>query len=84
MIVAYVCQADAPLWLKTHFRVQIRTFWIGLLYLAIAGVAVLMDAHLVGASILILALVWIVVRCVIGLKTVSANQPYQKPESWLW
>jgi uncharacterized membrane protein len=27
-----VYRPDAPEWVKTHYRFQIRTFWIGLLY----------------------------------------------------
>ena len=32
VIMAYVYRADAPQWVQTHYRFQIRTFWIGLLY----------------------------------------------------
>ncbi|HEY6104626.1 MAG TPA: hypothetical protein VIV59_01495, partial [Anaeromyxobacteraceae bacterium] len=31
VVMAYVYQGDAPDWLKTHYRFQIRTFWLGLL-----------------------------------------------------
>ena len=29
LIIAYVNRDDAPGWLQTHYRFQIRTFWIG-------------------------------------------------------
>jgi uncharacterized membrane protein len=32
VIIAYVYRADSPEWVATHYRFQIRTFWIGLLY----------------------------------------------------
>ncbi len=38
VIVAYVYKDDAPEWLRTHYELQIRTFWMGLLVGAV-GVA---------------------------------------------
>jgi uncharacterized membrane protein len=29
LILAYVSRESAPPWLKTHYTLQIRTFWIG-------------------------------------------------------
>jgi uncharacterized membrane protein len=37
VIMAYVNRAEAPEWVQTHYRLQIRTFWIGLLYGLIGG-----------------------------------------------
>jgi len=34
--MAYVNRADAPDWVRSHYRFQIRTFWIGLLYGAVS------------------------------------------------
>src|SRR4051794_34155120 len=31
LIMAYVNRGGAPEWVETHYRLQIRTFWIGLL-----------------------------------------------------
>ena len=36
VILAYVCRGAAKDWLKSHYAFQIRTFWIGLLAVAIA------------------------------------------------
>ena len=41
VIMAYVNRADAPEWVQTHYRFQIRTFWIGLLY----GLIGVVDHH---------------------------------------
>jgi len=30
--MAYIYKGDAPDWLKSHYRYQIRKFWIGILY----------------------------------------------------
>jgi len=32
VVMAYVNRTEAPVWVATHYRLQIRTFWIGLLY----------------------------------------------------
>jgi uncharacterized membrane protein len=84
LIVAYVCLRDVRQWVKTHFQLQIRTFWIGLLYSAVGVIAVWFDIYLVGAAILFLTFIWTVVRCVIGLKAAFEMSPYPRPESWLW
>ena len=39
VILAYVCRSDAPDRLVSHYRFQIRTFWIGWLYILIAFAA---------------------------------------------
>ncbi|MDG4869203.1 hypothetical protein P8631_14505, partial [Guyparkeria sp. 1SP6A2] len=36
VIIAYVYRGKGPVWLDEHYRYQIRTFWIGLLYGSIA------------------------------------------------
>jgi len=81
VVVAYIYRGEAPDWVKTHFQLQIRTFWIGLLLLVIGIVTMFI---LIGWLVFLFTLIWLIVRCVIGLKTISANQPYPKPETWLW
>lgn len=66
---------------RTHFRFQIRTFWIGLLY-AVAGAVTLYIA--VGALILLWWVVWTAIRCVKGLLLLNAGEPIGVPESWLF
>ena len=81
VIIAYIYRGEAPGWVKTHFTFQIRTFWIGLLFCVIGGMTTLI---LIGWFVLLFVVIWMIVRCVLGLKTVLANQPYPKPETWLW
>lgn len=81
VIIAYIYRGEAPDWVKSHFTMQIRTFWIGLLLGVIGFVTAFI---IIGWFILLFALVWMIVRCVIGLKTIGSNQPYPNPESWLW
>jgi len=79
VITAYVYRGEAPPWLKSHYRYQIRTFWIGLLYL-IAGIV--LSGFLVGYLLLLWWLVWLVVRCVKGLKALGRHAPIPDPETW--
>ena len=36
LVLAYVNRDGAPEWLRSHYTFQIRTFWIGLLYLTVS------------------------------------------------
>ncbi|MGH6968827.1 MAG: DUF4870 family protein, partial [Stellaceae bacterium] len=75
VIVAYIYRNDGPDWVRTHYRFQIRTFWIGLLYLVIGIVTLHV---LIGGPILFLALIWFIVRCVKGIKFVARAQALVK------
>jgi uncharacterized membrane protein len=66
---------------RSHFRFQIRTFWIGLLFL-IAGVVTLPIA--IGTAILLWWGVWTLIRCVKGLLALNAGEPIGDPESWFF
>ena len=81
VIIAYVSRKDAAAWAADHYRFQIRTFWIGLLYGAV-GVAT--TFILVGWLVLIAALIWWIVRTVKGLQYLGQSEPYPKVTTWLW
>ncbi len=81
VIMAYVNVGDAPEPLKSHYRFQIRTFWIGLLY---GVVGVLLTFVAVGVLVLVFAAVWLIVRCVKGLKALDRREPYPQVTTWLW
>lgn len=81
VVVAYIYRHDGPDWVRTHYRFQIRTFWIGLLYLVIGVVTLHV---LIGGLILFLTLIWFIVRCVKGLRFLGHAQPYDNVTSWLW
>jgi uncharacterized membrane protein len=81
VVMAYVNRSGAPEWAQTHYRFQIRTFWIGLLY----GVVGLVLAFvIIGWFVLIFTAVWLIVRCVKGMKFAAAAQPYPDVTTWLW
>lgn len=81
VIVAYVNKDDAPAWLQSHYRFQIRTFWIGLLYLFLG---VVLSAVAIGYFILLFWVVWVIIRCVKGIKYLDRNQAYPTPGSWMF
>lgn len=81
LVMAYVYQDNAPAWVRTHYRFQIRTFWIGLLYGLIGGALVF---AFVGILVLAFVVVWYIVRCVKGMQRVNAGLPYENVTTWLW
>jgi uncharacterized membrane protein len=80
VVMAYVYQDDAPDWQKSHYRFQIRTFWIGLLYMCIS-IALMMV--LVGFLLMLLSVLWWIIRCVKGMKYVDEHKPYPDPDGWM-
>ena len=81
LVMAYVMRDGSENWLQTHYRFQIRTYWIGLLYVLL-GVFTL--AISVGYLILFFTFVWMIVRCTKGLKQLEDNQPVKNLESWFF
>ena len=81
VVVAYVYQGEAPAALQTHYRFQVRTFWIGILYSV--GSLVLTPVF-VGFLGFVFVAVWLVVRCVKGFQQLSRYQPVPDPTTWLW
>jgi uncharacterized membrane protein len=82
VIIAYMKIDDADPVLQSHYRFQIRTFWIGLLYLAI-GLPLCMV--LIGIPIVAWWFVWSIVRVVKGiLLLVNEHKPIANPQSWLF
>ena len=81
VVIAYVYQGDAPEGLRTHFRLQIRTFWIGLLYGLVGALLSLLG---IGLVLLVFVAVWLVVRCVKGLRYLDRREPYPNAGTWLW
>jgi uncharacterized membrane protein len=81
VIMAYVNRSSAPEWVQTHYRVQIRTFWIGMLY---SVIGLLTCVIVIGFFWLVFVLVWWIVRCVKGMEAISRGLPYERPTSWMW
>lgn len=81
VIMAYVFKDGSDDWLQTHYRFQIRTYWIGLLYFAIGVVTLGIN---IGILILLFTFVWMIVRCTKGLKQLERKQPVKNLESWFF
>ena len=81
VVIAYVKKGDAPPWVQSHYRFQIRTFWIGFLYSVIGMATALV---IVGYAILLFTLVWLIVRCIKGLGWAERGEPVPNVTSWLF
>lgn len=81
VIVAYVNKEDGPDWLQSHYRFQIRTFWMGFVYLLVGSVLSLV---LIGWLVLLFWIVWLIIRCVKGLKQLELQQPLQDEKTWMF
>jgi uncharacterized membrane protein len=81
VIIAHVQIASADPVLASHYRFQIRTFWIGLLYLF---VGVILAFVFIGVLLLFWWFVWSLVRNVKGLLALNENKPIADPASWMF
>lgn len=81
VIMAYVNKSDAPDWVQSHYRFQIRTFWIGLLYGLVGLILVTVG---IGILILLFVLVWFIVRCIKGMNALDKGQAHPNPAGWLF
>ena len=81
VIIAHVQVGTAEPLLASHYRFQIRTFWIGLLYLVIS---IPLSAVLIGLPLLGWWFIWSLVRIVKGGLLVTEHKPIANPQSWLF
>lgn len=81
LVMAYVNKEENDSWLQSHYQFQIRTFWIGLLYLFIGSLTFQL---IIGVFILVFWFFWVVIRCAKGLKQLENQQPIKNLESWLF
>ena len=80
VVIAYVYRGKGPAWLDAHYRYQIRTFWIGLLY---AVIAMALTLVVIGVPLLIALAVWMIIRCVKGFKGLQEQRAPSNPTTWL-
>ena len=83
LIMAYIFRGNAPDWQKSHYTFQIRTFWIGLLYILI-GCLALIPFVLPGLAIFLFVLLWFVIRIVKGLQAYNAAKPIEDVATWMF
>jgi uncharacterized membrane protein len=70
VIIAYVNKDGSDHWLQSHYRYQIRTFWLSLI---ISGIGWILLAIAIGYFILLIWLFWLIIRCAKGMKQLDAN-----------
>ena len=81
VVMAHVKVEDADPVMRSHYQFQIRTFWIGFLYITI-GFA--LSLVLIGIPILIWWFVWSLIRIVKGAIAANEARPIANPRSWLF
>jgi uncharacterized membrane protein len=81
VVIAYVKVEDSDPLLHSHYRFQIRTFWIGLMYLTIGFT---FSIVLIGIPVLIWWFVWTAIRIVKGSLLLIEHKPIVNPGSWLF
>ena len=81
VVLAYMARDEAPNWLASHYRFQIRTFWLLLLFSFIGSVLTLV---FVGYVVLIATAVWLIVRCLKGWHHLERREPVDNLETWLF
>jgi uncharacterized membrane protein len=83
LIWAYVARGEAAPWVRTHFDIQIRMFWIVFLWLlGLGAVALLLSFVLIGLLLwpvwgvaAIVFTIWFAVRSVLGLMALAQGRP---------
>ncbi|GGY54740.1 membrane protein [Bacterioplanes sanyensis] len=81
VIMAYIYKGDAPEWEQSHYRFQIRTFWIGLLFMVLGAILALV---VVGYLIFLFWMVWLIIRCVKGMKYYNNKEAVPEPGTWMF
>ena len=94
LIVAYASIGGAGPIMHTHYRFQIRTFWLAIAWGAVGVGLVLLGGLLMivligfpifhlGVAILGLGWLWFLVRSIAGGYYLLQGQPYPRPQTWL-
>ena len=81
VVIAYLQAPSAEPAMKSHYIFQMRTFWIGLLYLVVGLIFLF---HIIGGFVLLWAFVWSLIRNIKGILALNRNEPIANPESWLF
>jgi len=95
LIVAYSSRDSAGSRTRTHYEFLIQTFWKSIWWAVIGGVLtvggfifsfVLVGIPFLAAGIVILLAVhiWFYIRCFMGLYYLARDEPYPRPDAWLF
>jgi uncharacterized membrane protein len=81
VIIAYVQIGQADSFLRTHYQFQIRTFWIGILYLVIGFI---LTHFVIGILVFIWWFIWSLVRNIKGVLALNERKAIADPASWMF
>ena len=81
VMIAYLQDRSSGSELASHFTFQVRTFWIGLLYLVVGALLLQMA---IGVLVILWWLVWSLMRNVKGILALNRNEPIANPNSWMF
>lgn len=79
VVWAYIERSGAPEWLETHYTFLIHTFWKGILYFFLSFIT---SFILIGFIGFIFTAVWMIVRCIKGMKLLNSKSPIPNPKGW--
>ncbi len=79
VIIAHVKVDEADPVLRSHYQFQIRTFWIGLLYLVAGAV---LSMIVIGFAVILWWFIWSLVRIIKGILALNERKPITHPTSW--
>ncbi len=81
VVIAHVQKGSGNAMLDSHYDFQIRTFWIGVLYLIVGFVLMFV---LIGFLVWGWWFVWSLIRNIKGILALNENRPIANPSSWLF
>lgn len=81
VIIAHVKVDDPDPMVASHYRFQIRTFWISVLCLI---VGIVLAWVLVGFLVLAWWFTWSMIRNIKGILALNENRPIANPTSWMF
>ncbi|SPJ34345.1 DUF4870 family protein [Kushneria phyllosphaerae] len=81
LVIAYIYRRRSSGWLFEHYTFLIRTFWIGLFYMALATVLSFLG---IGVLLFPLITVWIIVRCARGWRELERQRIPSPLMNWAW
>ena len=95
LVMAYANRNNSGPVGGSHYTFLIRTFWLSIGWWLIGGLLtsvgfvlsfVLVGIPILGLGLLIMGAIWIwaVVRCCLGLVYLAQDEPYPRPQSWLF
>jgi len=81
VIIAHVQKGSGDPVMESHYDFQIRTFWIGVLYIIVGGILMFV---LVGFLVWAWWFIWSLIRSIKGVLLLNENRPIPNPYSWLF